>query len=88
MWYNIIIMKIYINEIINRKGILKLKIRRNGKDILFKNIWVKKGDNIIIEQEYKNNKNKGEYFARERKRMQYKRTSKKDKYIKLKYTFV
>jgi hypothetical protein len=81
-------MKIYINEIINRKGILKLKIRRNGKDILFKNIWVKKGDNIIIEQEYKNNKNKGEYFARERKRMQYKRTSKKDKYIKLKYTFV
>jgi hypothetical protein len=79
---------IYINSHIKRKGILKLKIRRNGKDILFKNIWVKSNDSIIIEQEYKNNKNKGEYFERERRRAQHKKLSKKDKYIKLKYTFV
>jgi hypothetical protein len=78
---------IYINKYIDRKSILKLKIKRNGKVILFKNIWVKKHDNIIIEQEYKNNKNKGEYFKREIKRNKNKhiRISKKEKYIMEKY---
>jgi hypothetical protein len=78
---------IYINSHIDRKGQIKLRIKRNGKDIVIKNIWVKKHDNILIEQIHRNDKNKGEYFTRERKRAAYKKLKKKDRYAKLKYTF-
>jgi hypothetical protein len=46
----------YYNGWVDRKGILTIKVKRNGKFIYIKNVWVKKDDTVIMEVKHKNSK--------------------------------
>jgi hypothetical protein len=77
---------IYINSAIDRKGILTIRVVRDGKDIFTKNIWVKRHDNILIKQIHKNDKSKGNYLLKEKnKNMSRIKMTKKDRYIMEQY---